>query len=92
MAARADAVSGAELRDLARAARDDPAALARLRRVDRVDGAPVDVGAALRGARGAQLRARLALLAAAPRRVAPAATRGRRRGTCWPSGASTSRA
>ena len=66
VAARADAVSGAELRALARAARDDPAALARLRQVDRVDGAPVAIGAALRGARGAQLRARLALLAAAP--------------------------
>jgi hypothetical protein len=63
-AARADSVTGEQLRSLARAAGDDPAALARLRRVDRVDGAPVAVGAALRGARGKALRARLALLAA----------------------------
>jgi hypothetical protein len=62
--ARADDVSAAELRTLARDAVDDPAALARLREVDSVDGRRVDVGGALRGARGAALAARLEALAA----------------------------
>jgi hypothetical protein len=62
-AARADAVSGEELRALAVRAASDPAALGQLRRVDSVDGRAVDVGAALRGARGRQLAARLRLLA-----------------------------
>ena len=61
--AAADAVSGAELRALATRAVDDPAALERLRRVDRVDGRPADVAGSLRGAAGAELRARLAALA-----------------------------
>jgi hypothetical protein len=61
--AHADAVSGEELRALAGRAASDPAALAQLRRVDRVDGRAVAVGAALRGARGRVLAARLRLLA-----------------------------
>jgi hypothetical protein len=62
-AAHADAVSGQELRALAARAASDPAALARLRTVDSVDGRAVAVGAALRGARGRVLAARLRLLA-----------------------------
>jgi Domain of unknown function (DUF4129) len=62
-AARAEAVSGAELRALAARAADDPRALARLGDVDSVDGRPADLGAALEGAGGADLRARLELLA-----------------------------
>jgi Domain of unknown function (DUF4129) len=62
-AARADAVSGAELRALAARAVDDPDALMRLARVDSVDGRRADLATALEGAGGAQLRARLALLA-----------------------------
>jgi hypothetical protein len=61
--AHADAVSGQELRALAARAGSDPAALARLRSVDRVDGRAVAVGAALQGARGDALAARLRLLA-----------------------------
>lgn len=68
--ARADAVSGAQLRALAARAAGDPGALAQLRRVDRVDGRPVDLAGALR-ARGGALRARLRVLAAAA--PAPAA-------------------
>jgi len=69
--ARAEAVSGARFRALAARAVDDPAALAELRRVDRVDGRRVDVRGALRGAPGRALDARLRILAApAP----PAAT------------------
>jgi hypothetical protein len=61
--ARADEVSTRELRALAAAAATDPSALARLRRVDAVGGAPVDIEAALRGASGAELEGRLAQLA-----------------------------
>ena len=61
--ARAEPVGGAELRDLAARAADDPAALERLRGVDAVDGRAVDVAAALGDARGDELRARLAVLA-----------------------------
>ena len=75
-AAGAEAVSGAELRALAAQAADDPDALARLRGVDDVDGRPVDVAAALAGAEGAALRARLAVLAAAAG-TAPAAADAR---------------
>lgn len=71
-AARADSVSSAQLRALARSAATDPAALARLREVDRVDGRPVDLRAALSSASGAALRARLQVLAAA-RTALPAA-------------------
>jgi hypothetical protein len=61
--ARAEAVSGAELRALAAQAVDDPSALERLRGVDRVDGRPADLAAALAGASGDELRARLEALA-----------------------------
>ncbi len=70
-AARADAVSGAQLRSLAQRAAADPAALAQLRRVDRVDGRRVDVAGALRGARGAALRARLRVLGEPPAAARP---------------------
>lgn len=62
--ARADDVTAAELAALA-ARVDDSAALARLQRVDRVDGRPVDIRAALRGARGDELARRARVLAAA---------------------------
>ena len=64
--AAAAGVSAGELRQLAALAGGDPAALARLRAVDSVDGRPVDNGAALEGASGADLRARLTALAAGP--------------------------
>lgn len=60
--ARAEEVTAAELRELASQAAGDPAALERLRRVDRVDGRPADVGAALRGADGKEAAERLAQL------------------------------
>jgi hypothetical protein len=59
-----DAVSRPELRALAARAADDTSALAQLRAVRSVDGRAVDLDAALAGASGADLRARLALLAA----------------------------
>jgi uncharacterized protein DUF4129 len=71
-AAGAEAVSPAQLRQLAAQAQHDPGALAALRRVDRVGGRRVDIAAALRGARGAALRARLRQLQA-PAGAAPAA-------------------
>ncbi|MBA3432180.1 MAG: DUF4129 domain-containing protein [Actinobacteria bacterium] len=61
-AAAASEVSSHELRDLARRAETDPSALQRLRDVDEVDGAPVDLEAALGGASGGELRARLSAL------------------------------
>jgi hypothetical protein len=61
--ARAEAVSGAELRALATQAVDDLAALERLRGVDSVDGRPADLAAALDAPTGYELRARLAALA-----------------------------
>jgi len=70
-AARAESVSPAQLRALAARAANDPAALAELRRVDRVGGRRVDLAGALRGARGAALRARLRQLQA-PAAAAPA--------------------
>jgi hypothetical protein len=69
-AARAEAVGDAQFRALAARAVDDPAALAQLRAVDRVDGSPVDVRGTLRGVRGRELDQRLRMLAA---RAAPAA-------------------
>jgi Domain of unknown function (DUF4129) len=73
-AARAEAVSDAELRALAAKAIGDPAALERLRGVDSVDGRAADVAAALAGASGDELRARLAVLAGdAPGRAGDAA-------------------
>jgi hypothetical protein len=62
-AADARGASAAEVRALAARAARDPAALATLRRVDSVDGRPVALGAALRGADGPALRARLRVLA-----------------------------
>ena len=67
----------AEVRELARRAASDAAALAQLRQIDSVDGAPVDLRAALAGANGRELERRLAALAAGGERVAtaPAAAR-----------------
>ena len=62
--ASAEGVTGAQLRALAARAAHDPAARARLDRVDRVDGRPVDIGRALAGARGQVLAARLRTLSA----------------------------
>ena len=62
--ARAESVSPAQLRALAARAADDPAALAELRRVDRIGDRRVDIAGALRGANGRELRARLRLLQA----------------------------
>jgi hypothetical protein len=61
-AASATDVSGAELQRLAARAEHDPAALERLRGVDRVDGRPVDLETALRDAEGAELASRLRTL------------------------------
>jgi hypothetical protein len=61
-AASADEVTAAELADLARRV-DEPGVRARLERVDRVDGRPVAVGDALRGARGRELAERARTLA-----------------------------
>ena len=61
--AAATSATPAEVRELARRAASDPAALAQLRQVDRVDGEPVDLRAALVGARGDELDRRLAALA-----------------------------
>jgi hypothetical protein len=63
-AAGATEVTSAELSELASRAVDEPAALAELRRVDRVDGRPADVRGALRGVGGTELDARLETLAA----------------------------
>jgi hypothetical protein len=57
-------VSSGQLRSLARQAQQDPTALDRLREVRQVDGRPADVGAALQGASGDDLRRRLEALAA----------------------------
>jgi hypothetical protein len=65
-AAGAESVRSAQLRVLAVQAASDPAALSRLRDVDRVDGRAVDLRAALAGASGAALRARLRVLAGTP--------------------------
>ena len=61
--AAATEVTTERLRRLVERAPFDPAALAELRAVDRVDGAPVDLGRALAGVRGADLRTRLDTLA-----------------------------
>lgn len=57
-------MSAAEFRQLAAAAERDPSAVDRLRAVRSVDGRPVDVDAALVGASGRTLSARLRTLAA----------------------------
>jgi hypothetical protein len=74
-AAHAEGVGGAELRALAARAAVDPAALERLRGVDRIDGRPADLATALRNASGRELASRLAALAqpAAPPRGSSAA-------------------
>jgi hypothetical protein len=64
--AAAEDVTRAELRQLAAQADDDPAALARLRRVDAVDGVPVDMRRALERDVEARLRALAGGGAAAP--------------------------
>jgi Domain of unknown function (DUF4129) len=64
-AATADAVTRAELLALAERAAEDSGARAQLLRVDRVDGRPVAVRAALAGARGADLAPRARVLARA---------------------------
>jgi hypothetical protein len=63
-AAAADSASSGEVRALAARAADDPQALARLRRIDVVDGRRMPLRAALRGARRAELDRRLRVLAA----------------------------
>src|SRR5205807_2279719 len=68
--ARATALTSAQVRELARAARSDPASLARLRTVDAVDGRRVDLGLALAGATGSELDRRLAVLGGAAGRGA----------------------
>ncbi|MGQ0521825.1 MAG: DUF4129 domain-containing protein [Actinomycetota bacterium] len=68
--AAAEDVTTSELQRLARRAGSDPAALERLRAVDRVDGRPLDVGRALGDAGPEELRARLDALGAG---AAPAA-------------------
>jgi hypothetical protein len=72
-AAHATAVTGGELRSLARQARSDPAALQRLRAVTSVDGAPADLHTALAGASGAELQRRLAALSTGSGRSVDAA-------------------
>jgi hypothetical protein len=64
-AAAATDASSEHAAELAARADTDPAALAELRSIDRVDGRPMDLGRALAGASGADLRARLAVLAGA---------------------------
>ena len=60
----------AEVRELARRAATDSAALEQLRQIDRVDGARVDLRAALAGANDQELERRLAALAAGGERAA----------------------
>ena len=59
--ARAEPVSGSELRSIAAAAERDPGARARLARIDRVDDRPVAVGAIVAGARPDEIEPRLRL-------------------------------
>jgi hypothetical protein len=66
-AAAAETASSSEVRSLAARAADDPAALARLRRIDVVDGRPMRLRAALRGATRGELERRLRVLASATR-------------------------
>jgi hypothetical protein len=74
--ALADPASSGEVRALAARAAQDPGALARLRRIDVVDGRAMPLRAALRGVRGAELERRLRVLAA--RVPAPASQRDAR--------------
>lgn len=79
--AAATDLSSEEVRSLAARALDDADALRLLRTTDEVDGVPVDISAALDGARGDQLAARLRTLAAdpAPGSSAPDAAAARAR-------------
>ena len=61
--ARAADATMSEVRALARAAQDDPAARERLEAIDSIDGTPVDLDAALKGAEGEELQTRLQTLA-----------------------------
>ena len=76
-AAGGSSATPAEVRELAGRAASDPAALAQLRQIDTVEGAPVDLRAALGGASGQELERRLAALAAGGERD-PAASAGAR--------------
>lgn len=71
--AGASEVTAGELHELVQRALSDPGELPALRRVDAVDGRPVDVGRALDGASGAELRSRLLALDPGPA-GAPATT------------------
>ena len=62
--AAADTATAAQVRALAARAGHDPGALARLRRIDVVDGRSMPVGSTLRGVSGRTLRRRLQTLAA----------------------------
>ena len=73
----AEDVTAAELRRLASRAERDPAAREELARVRRVDGRPVDVGAALAGADDDQRRARLRTLSEGTAGAAPPAAEAR---------------
>lgn len=73
--AGATEASPERVRSLAERALVDPRALSDLRDVDRVDGHPADLDAALEGARGDELETRLRELASAP--AAPPTRRGR---------------
>jgi hypothetical protein len=64
--AGAVSVTSAQLRTLARSAASNRSALARIREVDEVDGRPVAIGKALKGASGSSLARRLRVLARGP--------------------------
>lgn len=70
-------VTADDLRRLAARAASDPGAAEALRRVERVDGRPVDLGRALDGAAGDELAARLAALGADGAGAPPAASAAR---------------
>ena len=78
-AARGDDATRAEVRDLARRATGDERALEELRRIDRVDGMPVELRTALASDDGEALEQRLAALAGGSRNgaVAPASAEAR---------------
>jgi Domain of unknown function (DUF4129) len=77
--AAAEAVTGAELTALGARAATDPQARDRLLAVDAVDGTPVDVRAALAGARGKEIAARTRLIAALAGRTPEGSTAADRR-------------
>lgn len=69
--AGASEITTTELHELAERALSDESALGELRRVDAVDGRPVDLGRALGGASGSELEARLRALDPGPSAAAP---------------------